>query len=54
MTSPVPVFLDADVLLPITLCDTLLSLAETRQFELLWSEGVFAEVERNIRPSICQ
>ncbi|MGO1053909.1 PIN domain-containing protein [Crossiella sp. CA198] len=43
-----PVLLDACVLLPIKLADTLLRLAEAGTYRPLWSAEVLAEVERNL------
>lgn len=44
-----PVFLDTCVLLKPYLCDTLLSIAECRIYRPLWSAGVLAELDRNLR-----
>lgn len=47
MKADFRVFVDANVLADITVCDLLLSLAERpRQLVVLWSEAVLAEVER--------
>lgn len=43
-----PAFLDACVLVPITLTDLLLRLAEAGTYRLLWSAEVLAEVERTL------
>lgn len=43
-----PAFLDACVLVPITLADTLLRLAEAGTYRPLWSPDVLDEVERNL------
>jgi predicted nucleic acid-binding protein len=43
-----PAFLDACVLVPITLADTLLRLAEAGTYRPLWSPDVLEEVERNL------
>lgn len=42
------VVLDACVLVPPTLCDTLLRLAEAEGFGLRWSPEILAEVERTL------
>lgn len=47
MTTSFSVVLDACVLVPITLCDTLLSLADRRLFRPLWSDMILDEMERN-------
>jgi predicted nucleic acid-binding protein len=47
MTTSFSVILDACVLVPITLCDTLLKLAEQRMYRPLWSDEILAETERN-------
>lgn len=41
-------FLDTNVLLPITLADTLLTQAESETFSPLWSAGVLEELARNL------
>ena len=41
-----PVFLDACVLFGQALCDTVLSVAETRAFVPYWSNDVLDEVQR--------
>lgn len=43
-----PAFLDACVLLPISLTDTLLRLAQANTYRPLWSDQVLDEVERNL------
>jgi len=43
-----PAFLDACVLVPIALTDTLLRLAEADTYRPLWSDDVLGEVERNL------
>jgi predicted nucleic acid-binding protein len=43
-----PAFLDACVLVPIALTDTLLRLAEADTYRPLWSDEVLGEVERNL------
>lgn len=43
-----PAFLDACVLVPIALTDTLLRLAEAETYRPLWSDQVLDEVERNL------
>jgi len=40
--------LDACVIYPMGLCDTLLTLAETGLFRPVWSGGILAEVRRNL------
>lgn len=42
------VFFDANVLIPINLCDLILNLAEEELFTPLWSEKILEEVERNL------
>ncbi len=52
-----PAFLDACVLIPITLTDTLLRLAQAETYRPLWSDQVLDEVERNlprIAPTVTQ
>lgn len=46
------VFLDANVLIPGRIRDVLLSLAEVRIIEPLWSEEVLTEVRRNLPDSM--
>jgi len=46
------VALDADVLVPIPLCDTLLRFAEVELFDPVWSERILAEVERALVDNI--
>lgn len=41
--------LDTCVLLPINLCDTLLTLAHRDHFSVQWSEEILTELERNLR-----
>lgn len=48
------VFLDANVLIPGRIRDVLLSLAEVRIFEPLWSEEVLIEVRRNLPDSMSE
>lgn len=43
-----PVLIDTCVLLPITLTDLLLRLAEARTYRVLWSEDILTELERNL------
>lgn len=45
---PVPVLLDACVLLPYQLCDLLLRLGEADLYRPLWSADILDEVERNL------
>jgi hypothetical protein len=40
--------LDANVLIPAALCDTLLRLANTGIYDLFWSADILEEVERNL------
>ena len=42
------VVLDACTLVPITLCDTLLRIAETGSFGVRWSATILDEVERTM------
>ena len=42
------VVLDANVLFPFSLRDTLLRAADAGYFQLYWSEGILAEAERNL------
>jgi hypothetical protein len=44
--------LDASVLIPMPICDTLLRSAEAGLFTPRWSADVLAEIERNLRPWI--
>jgi hypothetical protein len=44
--------LDADVLLPVSLRDTLLRLAELELYDPLWSERILREVEKNLVENI--
>jgi hypothetical protein len=44
-----PVFFDTCVLIKPYLCDTLLTIAETGLYRPLWSAGVLAELDRNLR-----
>lgn len=44
----IPVLLDACVLYPIRLRDTLLNVAEAGFFRVLWSDEILAETSRNI------
>lgn len=48
VTAPVKVVLDADVLFPFTLRDTLLRAAEGGYFQLYWSEQILDEARRNL------
>ena len=50
------VLLDACVLVPYQLCDVLMRLGEADLFQVLWSEEILAEVERNVvkRPGMTQ
>jgi predicted nucleic acid-binding protein len=43
-----PVVLDANVLIPLTLCDTLLSTAEEGLIQIYWTEEILDEVRRNL------
>src|SRR5262245_16563832 len=45
---PFPAFLDACVLYPAYLCDTLLRLAEASAYRPLWSADVLTELRRNL------
>ena len=47
MTTSFCAVLDACVLVPMTLCDTLLSLADQRLYRPLWSYMILDEMERN-------
>lgn len=49
-----PVFFDACALFGGTLNDTLLRLAEAGAYRVLWSEGVLAELERNLADRVGQ
>lgn len=44
-----PVFFDTCVLLKPYLCDTILTVAESRIYRPLWSADVLAELDRNLR-----
>jgi predicted nucleic acid-binding protein len=46
--APFPVVVDADALIPMTVCDVLLHAASARVFQLYWSEEILREVERNL------
>ena len=48
LTAPFKVVLDADVLYPFTLRDTLLRAAAEGFFQLYWSEEILDEVTRNL------
>ena len=48
MTSPGPVLLDACVLVPMPLADTLLRLAAVGMFEPKWTRGIINEVNRTL------
>lgn len=47
MTAPLAAFCDADVLVPIVCCDFLLTAAEAGLVDVVVSDTVLAEVERN-------
>jgi predicted nucleic acid-binding protein len=42
------VLLDASVIVPVALADTLLRAAATRLYEVVWSDDILAEVRRNL------
>lgn len=44
--------LDASVLIPMPVCDTLLCAAEAGLYTPRWSGDIFSEIERNLRPWI--
>ncbi|MCY1017978.1 PIN domain-containing protein [Pyxidicoccus sp. MSG2] len=46
--APFPVILDANVLLPLGLCDTLLGGAEAGLIQIYWTEHILDEVQRNL------
>jgi predicted nucleic acid-binding protein len=46
--APFPVVLDANVLIPLTLCDTLLCTAEAELIQIYWTEEILHEVQRNL------
>ncbi|NMO15286.1 PIN domain-containing protein [Pyxidicoccus fallax] len=46
--APFPVVLDANVLIPLTLCDALLGAAEEGLIQIYWSEEILEEVRRNL------
>jgi predicted nucleic acid-binding protein len=48
MVTSFRVVLDACVLVPVTLCDTLLTLADCRLYVPLWSAEILNEMERNV------
>lgn len=52
MITSFSVMLDACSLVPITLCDTLLSLADRRLYRPLWSPIILDETERNVAKMI--
>ncbi|MFP2905850.1 putative toxin-antitoxin system toxin component, PIN family [Pyxidicoccus sp. 3LFB2] len=46
--APFPVVLDANVLIPLSLCDTLLSTAEEGLIQIYWTAEILNEVRRNL------
>ena len=46
--STFKVVLDACVLIPLSVCDTLLRAAQAGLFQLVWTEAILDEVERNL------
>ncbi len=48
MVTSFRVLLDACILVPITLCDTLLTLADRRLYVPLWSHEILDEMERTV------
>lgn len=46
--STFKVVLDACVLIPLSVCDTLLRAAQAGLFQLVWTEAILEEVERNL------
>lgn len=46
--APFPVVLDANVLIPLTLCDTLLCAADEGLIQVYWTEEILHEVHRNL------
>ncbi|WP_158623443.1 putative toxin-antitoxin system toxin component, PIN family [Corallococcus sp. CA053C] len=46
--APFPVVLDANVLIPLTVCDTLLSAAQEGLIQIHWTELILEETRRNL------
>ena len=46
--APFPVVLDANVLIPLTVCDTLLGAADRGLIQIYWTEEILEEVRRNL------
>ncbi|MCY1041150.1 PIN domain-containing protein [Corallococcus sp. bb12-1] len=46
--APFPVVLDANVLIPLTVCDTLLSAAHEGLIQIHWTELILEETRRNL------
>lgn len=46
--APFPVVLDANVLIPLSVCDTLLGAAERGLIQIYWTEEILEEVRRNL------
>nr|WP_255672348.1 PIN domain-containing protein [Corallococcus sp. AS-1-6] len=50
--APFPVVLDANVLIPLTVCDTLLSAAHEGLIQIHWTELILEETRRNLVKAI--
>ncbi|WP_141588398.1 putative toxin-antitoxin system toxin component, PIN family [Myxococcus sp. AB056] len=46
--APFPVVLDANVLIPVSLCDMLLNVANEGLIQIYWTEEILDEVRRNL------
>ncbi|NOK18599.1 PIN domain-containing protein [Corallococcus carmarthensis] len=50
--APFPIVLDANVLIPLTVCDTLLSAAHEGLIQIHWTELILEETRRNLVKAI--